>query len=47
MISIGNFELPGKLGERLIFVPVVVKFKGAIHATIPTLISPHDSGPQV
>ena len=33
-------ELPGGLGERLTFVPSVVKNKGAIHATIPTRPSP-------
>jgi len=39
-VSMGDFELPDDLGERLIFVPAPVKFKGAIHATIPTLPAP-------
>lgn len=30
-------ELPGGLGERLLFVPHVTTYKGAVHATIPTL----------
>lgn len=37
-ISFG--ELPGGLGERLVFVPHVTTFKGAVHATIPTLPAP-------
>ena len=37
-ISFG--DLPGGLGERLVFVPHVTTFKGAIHATIPTLPAP-------
>jgi len=37
-ISFG--ELPGGLGERLVFVPHVTTYKGAIHATIPTLPAP-------
>jgi len=36
-VSMGDFELPGDLGDRLIFVPAPVTFKGAIHATVPTL----------
>jgi 7,8-dihydropterin-6-yl-methyl-4-(beta-D-ribofuranosyl)aminobenzene 5'-phosphate synthase len=39
-VSMGDFEIPDDLGERLIFVPAPVKFKGAIHATIPTLPAP-------
>jgi len=39
-VSIGDLELPVALGDRLIFVPTPVKFKGAIHATIPTLAAP-------
>jgi 7,8-dihydropterin-6-yl-methyl-4-(beta-D-ribofuranosyl)aminobenzene 5'-phosphate synthase len=38
MVSFG--ELPGGLGDRLIFVPDIVKNKPAVHATIPTLPSP-------
>jgi 7,8-dihydropterin-6-yl-methyl-4-(beta-D-ribofuranosyl)aminobenzene 5'-phosphate synthase len=37
-ISFG--ELPGGVGERLVFVPHVTQYKGAIHATIPTLPAP-------
>jgi len=37
-ISFG--ELPGGIGERLVFVPSKVTNKGAVHATIPTLPSP-------
>lgn len=37
-ISFG--ELPGGIGERLVFVPSKVAYKGAVHATIPTLPSP-------
>jgi len=37
-ISFG--ALPGGLGERLLFVPHVTTFKGAVHATIPTLPAP-------
>lgn len=37
-ISLG--ELPGGLGERLVFVPHVSTYKGAVHATIPTLPAP-------
>ncbi|MFZ1553229.1 MAG: MBL fold metallo-hydrolase [Anaerolineae bacterium] len=37
-ISFG--ELPGGLGERLVFVPHVTTYKGAVHATIPTLPAP-------
>lgn len=33
-------ELPGGLGERLVFVPDIVKNKPAVHATIPTLPGP-------
>jgi 7,8-dihydropterin-6-yl-methyl-4-(beta-D-ribofuranosyl)aminobenzene 5'-phosphate synthase len=33
-------ELPGEMGERLVFVPDAVQYKGAIHATIPTLPAP-------
>ena len=33
-------ELPGGLGERLVFVPSDMAFEGAIHATIPTLPGP-------
>ena len=33
-------ELPGGLGERLVFVPHVTVYKGAVHATIPTLPAP-------
>jgi len=39
-VSIGDFELPGDLGDRLIFVPTPVTFKNAVHATIPTLPAP-------
>lgn len=39
-VSMGDFKLPGDLGERLIFVPAPVTFKGAIHATVPTLPAP-------
>lgn len=37
-ISFG--ELPGGLGERLVFVPHVMTYKGAVHATTPTLPAP-------
>jgi 7,8-dihydropterin-6-yl-methyl-4-(beta-D-ribofuranosyl)aminobenzene 5'-phosphate synthase len=37
-ISFG--ELPGGLGERLVFVPHVSTYKGAVHATVPTLPAP-------
>jgi 7,8-dihydropterin-6-yl-methyl-4-(beta-D-ribofuranosyl)aminobenzene 5'-phosphate synthase len=37
-ISFG--ELPGGLGDRLVFVPHVTTYKGAVHATIPTLPAP-------
>lgn len=37
-ISFG--ELPNGLGERLVFVPHATTYKGAIHATIPTLPAP-------
>jgi 7,8-dihydropterin-6-yl-methyl-4-(beta-D-ribofuranosyl)aminobenzene 5'-phosphate synthase len=37
-IAIG--ELPGGLGERLVFVPSAMAFEGAVHATIPTLPGP-------
>lgn len=33
-------ELPGGLGERLIFVPTDMVFQGAVHVTIPTLPGP-------
>jgi 7,8-dihydropterin-6-yl-methyl-4-(beta-D-ribofuranosyl)aminobenzene 5'-phosphate synthase len=33
-------ELPGGLGERQVFVPHVTTYKGAVHATIPTLPAP-------
>jgi 7,8-dihydropterin-6-yl-methyl-4-(beta-D-ribofuranosyl)aminobenzene 5'-phosphate synthase len=33
-------ELPGMMGERLVFVPTDIAYQGAIHATIPTLPSP-------
>lgn len=33
-------ELPGGLGERLVFVPHVTTYRGAVHATIPTLPAP-------
>lgn len=39
-VSMGDFELPDDLGDRLIFVPTPVTFKGAIHATIPSLPVP-------
>jgi len=39
-VSMGDFNLPGDLGERLIFVPAPVSFKNAIHATAPTLPAP-------
>jgi len=39
-VYMGDLELPASLGERLIFVPAPVSFKGAIHATIPTLPAP-------
>ncbi len=39
-IAMGDLELPASLGERLIFVPAPVRFKGAIHATIPSLPAP-------
>jgi len=38
MIAFG--ELPGGMGERLVFIPSIVAYKGAIHATVPTLPSP-------
>lgn len=37
-ISFG--ELPGGLGERLVFVPHITTYTGAVHATIPTLPAP-------
>lgn len=37
-ISLGG--LPGGLGERLLFVPHVTSYTGAVHATIPTLPAP-------
>lgn len=37
-ISFG--ELPGGLSERLVFVPHGTTYKGAVHATIPTLPAP-------
>ena len=40
IVSMGEFELPEDLGGRLIFVPTPVAFKGAIHATVPTLPAP-------
>jgi len=30
-------ELPGGMGDRLLFIPVKMNYSGAIHATIPTL----------
>ena len=33
-------ELPGGLGERLVFVPTDMAVEGAVHATIPTLPGP-------
>jgi 7,8-dihydropterin-6-yl-methyl-4-(beta-D-ribofuranosyl)aminobenzene 5'-phosphate synthase len=33
-------ELPGGMGERLVFVPSEMAFEGAVHVTIPTLPSP-------
>jgi 7,8-dihydropterin-6-yl-methyl-4-(beta-D-ribofuranosyl)aminobenzene 5'-phosphate synthase len=33
-------ELPGGMGDRLVFVPAKVAYQGAIHATIPTLPGP-------
>jgi 7,8-dihydropterin-6-yl-methyl-4-(beta-D-ribofuranosyl)aminobenzene 5'-phosphate synthase len=33
-------ELPGRIGERLVFVPTDIAYEGAIHATIPTLPGP-------
>ena len=33
-------ELPGIMGERLVFVPTDMAYQDAIHATIPTLPSP-------
>ena len=39
-VSIGALELPVDMGGRLIFVPAPVTFKGAIHATAPTLPGP-------
>lgn len=33
-------ELPGGLGGRLLFVPHVSTYKGAVHATVPTLPAP-------
>lgn len=33
-------DLPGGLGERLVFVPHVTTYPGAVHATIPTLPAP-------
>jgi 7,8-dihydropterin-6-yl-methyl-4-(beta-D-ribofuranosyl)aminobenzene 5'-phosphate synthase len=39
-VSMGTFELPDDLGDRLIFVPAPVTFKNAIHATVPTLPAP-------
>jgi 7,8-dihydropterin-6-yl-methyl-4-(beta-D-ribofuranosyl)aminobenzene 5'-phosphate synthase len=37
-ISFG--ELPGGMGDRLVFVPAKVAYPGAVHATIPTLPGP-------
>lgn len=37
-VSFGN--IPGGIGDRLIFVPSKTTYKNAIHATIPTLPSP-------
>jgi 7,8-dihydropterin-6-yl-methyl-4-(beta-D-ribofuranosyl)aminobenzene 5'-phosphate synthase len=39
-VSMGDFELPDDLGDRLILVPAPVTFKNAIHATVPTLPAP-------
>ncbi len=39
-VSMGNLALPDSLGDRLIFVPAPVTFKGAVHATIPALPAP-------
>jgi len=33
-------ELPGGLGDRLVFAPIKMNYSGAIHATIPTLPGP-------
>lgn len=33
-------KLPGGVGDRLVFVPHVSAYKGAVHATIPTLPAP-------
>jgi 7,8-dihydropterin-6-yl-methyl-4-(beta-D-ribofuranosyl)aminobenzene 5'-phosphate synthase len=33
-------ELPGGMGERLVFVPADMTFEGAVHVTIPTLPGP-------
>jgi 7,8-dihydropterin-6-yl-methyl-4-(beta-D-ribofuranosyl)aminobenzene 5'-phosphate synthase len=39
-VSIGNFDLPEDLGDRLMFVPTSMTFKNAVHATVPTLPAP-------
>lgn len=39
-VAIGDLELPGSLDDRLVFVPTPVKFKGAVHATVPSLPAP-------
>lgn len=39
-VSLGNINVPDDLGNRQIFVPAPVRFKGAIHATIPSLPAP-------
>ena len=39
-VSFGNINVPEGLGNRQIFVPAPVRFKGAIHATIPSLPAP-------
>lgn len=38
--TVGFGQLPGGLVERLVFVPLTSNLKGAVHATVPTLIAP-------
>ena len=39
-VSMGNLELYGAIGDRLVFVPRPVTLKGAVHVTVPTLPAP-------
>lgn len=38
--TIGFGDLPGGVGDRLVFVPTKMNYPGAVHATIPTLPAP-------